>query len=74
LQAALARADLPGLADLGHRMKASARVVGATRFADQCQALEDLRDKGSLEQAATIVAALPALLAQVSACIEEEFV
>ena len=73
LQGALALADVAGLADLGHRLKASARMVGATGFAGLCQALEDLRDEGSLEQAATIVRAMPALLDQVSAGIDEEF-
>ena len=73
LQHALASADLSALADLGHRLKASARMVGAIGFADLCLALEELRDKGSLEQAAGIIQAMPEMLAQVSAGIDEEF-
>lgn len=50
----------------------SAQVVGATGFAGLCQALEDLRAGGSLEQAGAIVQAMPPL-AQVSAGIAREF-
>ncbi|MBK1713509.1 response regulator [Rubrivivax gelatinosus] len=73
LHAALEQGDLCALADLGHRLKASARMVGALGFADRCQALEDLREQGSLQQASTIVQAMPALLEQASARLDEEF-
>ncbi len=73
LQRALAQGDLPALADLAHRLKSSARMVGATRFATLCEALEALRVGGSIEQASAIVQVMPAMLAQVSAGIDKEF-
>ncbi len=69
LQATLARQDMPALADLGHRLKSSSRMVGAMGFASLCQSLEEFRDSGSVEEAQAIVARMPVLLAAVSAAI-----
>ena len=65
LETALASGDLPKLADLGHRLKASSKMVGAMGFAQMCESLEGLRDGGTLVQAGTIVRQMPALLARV---------
>jgi two-component system sensor histidine kinase/response regulator len=70
LEATLARGDLPQLAALGHRLKASSRMVGALGFARLCETLEGLRDGGSLAQAGAIVRQMPGLLARVAADID----
>jgi CheY-like chemotaxis protein/HPt (histidine-containing phosphotransfer) domain-containing protein len=48
---ALERGDIGRAADLGHRMKASARAVGAMEFSQCCHQLEQLRVGGSLGEA-----------------------
>jgi CheY-like chemotaxis protein len=48
---ALERGDLGRAADLGHRMKASARAVGAMEFSQCCHQLEQLRVGGALADA-----------------------
>ena len=62
LEEALVREDMERVCDLGHRIKSSAKAVGAMGFAQQCQQLEDLRDGGTVEQARAIVARMAALL------------
>ncbi|WP_229509295.1 CHASE domain-containing protein [Massilia sp. CCM 8734] len=69
---ALDRADVERLSDLGHRMKASAKAVGAMRFAGMCQDLERLRDGGTIEQARTLVEGMYALLEQLNEHIAHE--
>jgi CheY-like chemotaxis protein len=65
LQAALACGDMPGVADLGHRLKSSSKMVGAMAFAATCQSLEGFRDRGSVEQASAIVREMPLKLARI---------
>ncbi|MFA9275488.1 MAG: EAL domain-containing protein [Candidatus Aquirickettsiella gammari] len=60
--------DLSGLSALGHRLKSSARTVGAMRFGELCQELENLKDEGKPERADPIVEQLHLLFQQ----IEEE--
>ncbi len=72
LATTLASGDLPLLADLGHRLKASSTMVGAMGFAAMCQELESLRSGGTLAQASALVEKMPALLAKVSAELERE--
>ncbi|MES3025960.1 MAG: CHASE domain-containing protein [Pseudomonadota bacterium] len=52
---ARSRGDLVRLSELGHRIKSSARAVGAVSFGQLCAALEQLRDGGTLEQAQAII-------------------
>jgi two-component system sensor histidine kinase/response regulator len=59
LEAALQAGSLAGLKKLGHRLKSSARAVGAMRLADACLALEQVN---GIEQAAALVGPLPAML------------
>lgn len=59
--------DLPGLCALGHRLKSSARTVGALQFGDLCHELEALREAGSLDDADSIIAALKPLLTRIEA-------
>ena len=65
IEAALERKDLATLSALGHRLKSSSRAVGALGFADQCQALEQCKDSGDVEQARDIVARLRPLLERI---------
>ena len=69
---ALARADNERLADLGHRLKSSARAVGAFGFANLCEALEAQRGAADLAAARPLVARLGELLEQLREHIEQE--
>jgi PAS domain S-box-containing protein len=57
--------DLTGLAALGHKLKSSARTVGANKFADLCQELEKLKESGTLAEAETILVQLQPELDQI---------
>jgi two-component system sensor histidine kinase/response regulator len=59
---ALERGELTRVAELGHRVKSSARAVGAMRFAALCQQLEPFRDGGAVDQAHAVVTGMQALL------------
>ena len=69
LEAALVQGNLPTLADLGHRMKSSARMVGALGLATLCESLEGFRQGGTLDDAQLIVEQIPHLMARISADI-----
>ena len=69
LEVALGQGSLPMLADLGHRMKSSARMVGAMGLAALCESLESFRHGGTLDDAQLIVDQIPHLLARISADI-----
>ncbi|MFA9217834.1 MAG: response regulator, partial [Sphingomonadaceae bacterium] len=62
LDAALAAGDLRQLSELGHRIKSSARAVGAMPFGELCLALEHIQRDGDLARAGALVAALHAML------------
>lgn len=53
-----ARDDLPGLADLAHRVKGGARMIKAKGLMDACERLEAVCVRGSLPQLAEAVDAL----------------
>ncbi|WP_348698652.1 CHASE domain-containing protein [Duganella fentianensis] len=72
LDAALAQQDYAQLAELGHRIKSSARAVGAMRFGALCLALEQLRHEGELATATLLVQQLHAMLAQLEALMTQE--
>ena len=72
LDDALAQADHARLADLAHRLKSSARAVGAMGFANLCEALEAQRGADGVLEAVPIVARLGELLAQLREHIEQE--
>jgi CheY-like chemotaxis protein/HPt (histidine-containing phosphotransfer) domain-containing protein len=69
LEAALGQGNLPMLADLGHRMKSSARMVGALGMATLCESLEGFRQGGTLGDAQVIVRKIPQLASRISADI-----
>jgi PAS domain S-box-containing protein len=60
------RKNLDELCALGHRLKSSARTVGANGFADLCHNLEQLKHDGNLAQAQVIIAKLRPLLEQIA--------
>jgi two-component system sensor histidine kinase/response regulator len=69
---AIDRGDMARVADLGHRIKSSARAVGANSFADMCLALEALREDGTGEQARALLADMFALLERLNEHIAQE--
>jgi two-component system, sensor histidine kinase and response regulator len=62
VEAALAAGDMQRLSELGHRIKSSARAVGALGFAELCLALERVKPGDDPAQAARIVARMRAML------------
>ncbi len=58
VEEALARADLARVAELGHRIRSSAKAVGALRFAERCASLEHEAGVGNIEQARSVTAQL----------------
>jgi len=69
---ALAQGDMARLAELGHRIKSSARAVGAYSFAELCLALERLRKGGQIDEAHDIVMHMRPLLDQLAAHLGAE--
>ena len=63
---AFQRKNLDELCALGHRLKSSARTVGANGFADLCHSLEQLKHEGNLAQAEAMIAKLHPLLKQIT--------
>jgi HPt (histidine-containing phosphotransfer) domain-containing protein len=63
IDAALAAGELARVAALGHRVKSSARAVGAGGFADLCEQLE--AQDGRPAQARALAARLRAQLARI---------
>ena len=66
LDQALADEDMGKLADLGHRLKSSSRMVGALGFAAMCERLEEMRDDDTLLRARQVVDRMPGILALVT--------
>jgi PAS domain S-box-containing protein len=69
---ALVAQDLPRAAGVAHRIKSSARTVGALGFADTCADLEAQRERGALAQARSLAARLRAQLARLERHIVAE--
>jgi len=69
---ALGLGDLARLAELGHRIKSSARAVGAMRFGDLCLALEQVRRDADTTNARRIVQEMHAMLCVLDELIEQE--
>ncbi|MDR7051404.1 PAS domain S-box-containing protein [Duganella sp. 3397] len=72
IDAALAAADLARLSELGHRLKSSARAVGAMRFGNLCLALEQGRRDADIARACALVAQMHALLLLLGPHMEQE--
>jgi two-component system sensor histidine kinase/response regulator len=69
---ALDRGDIPRVADLGHRIKSSAKAVGAMSFAQLCQDLEDARGTLTADQGRAILSSMYALLERLAEHIAQE--
>jgi CheY-like chemotaxis protein len=69
---ALAAGEIGRAAGVAHRIKSSARTVGAMGFGDVCADLETLRERGSIAQARSLAARLRALLARLERHIAAE--
>lgn len=68
IESALERKDLASLGALGHHIKSPARMAGAIRFANLCQALEDSEN---VEQARNITSQLRLLLERIKEYIDK---
>ncbi len=73
LRAALANGDLSELSKLGHRLKSSARTVGALGVADSCETLEALDDRHGTARARQLVDSLSAELEEVARSVVRHF-
>ena len=69
---ALAAGEVGRAAGVAHRIKSSARTVGAMGFGDVCADLENQRTHGSVAQARSLAARLRALLARLERHIAAE--
>jgi len=72
VQAALEAGDIVRLAELGHRIKSSARAVGAMSFADLCLALERMTPADGIERARAVVVQMQPLLDRLREHIAQE--
>jgi PAS domain S-box-containing protein len=69
---ALAAGEVERAAGVAHRIKSSARTVGALGFGDVCADLEGQRERGSIAQARSLAARLRALLARLERHVAAE--
>jgi two-component system sensor histidine kinase/response regulator len=72
VQVALAAGDMVRLAELGHRIKSSARAVGAMSFAELCLALEKMTPSDGIETARAVVVRMQPLLDRLREHIAQE--
>jgi HPt (histidine-containing phosphotransfer) domain-containing protein len=72
VDAALADEDLAQLSELGHRIKSSARAVGAMQFGNLCLALEQGRNDPDMTKARQLVQQMHAMLDVLDSHIEQE--
>jgi HPt (histidine-containing phosphotransfer) domain-containing protein len=69
---ALAAGEVGRAAGVAHRLKSSARAVGALAFDEVCADLEAQRERGSVAQARALTSRLRALLARLERHIAAE--
>ncbi|WP_426162109.1 CHASE domain-containing protein [Pseudoduganella sp. R-34] len=72
VQVALEAGDIVRLSELGHRIKSSARAVGAMSFADLCLALEKMVPADGIDRARAIVSQMQPLLDRLREHIAQE--
>ncbi len=70
---AQAEKDLPALGRLGHKLKSSARTIGASSFADLCEKLEKANQNNNWSNAESLLEQIPVLLTQITHQLEQEF-
>ncbi|HEU0282793.1 MAG TPA: Hpt domain-containing protein [Gallionella sp.] len=74
IEEALESENIAAVSDLGHRAKSGARMVGAIEFANLCQALENGRSSGDVEQMRRIANKLRPLLNRIEEQINTNLV
>jgi len=73
MKAAQAGKDLLALGRLGHKLKSSARTIGASGFADLCEALEKAGVDNNWSSAESLMTEIPLLLERITQQLENEF-
>ncbi|WP_293006657.1 Hpt domain-containing protein [Nitrosomonas sp.] len=73
MEVAQTEKNLPALGRLGHKLKSSARTIGALSFADLCEALEKASANNNWSDAETLLAKIPLLLKRITQQLENEF-
>ena len=73
MEVAQTEKNLPALGRLGHKLKSSARTIGALSFADLCEALERASANNNWPDAETLLAKIPLLLKRITQQLENEF-
>lgn len=74
MKAAQADKALPEPSRLGHKLKSSARTIGALSFADLCEDLERAGINNNWSDAESSLVVIPAVLEQIARQLEKEFV
>ena len=72
LDIALVSGDLARASAVAHRMKSSARAVGAVSFGEVCEELEQQQRRGALAQARALGARLRSLFARLERQVATE--
>lgn len=73
MKGAQAGKDLLALGRLGHKLKSSARTIGASGFADLCEALEKAGTDNNWPEAESLMTEIPILLERITQQLESEF-
>lgn len=73
MKIAQAKKDLPALGRLGHKLKSSAKTIGALSFADLCAELEKVSINNNWFDAELLLAKISLLLVQITQQLEQEF-
>ena len=73
MKEAQSKKDLPTLGRLGHKLKSSARTIGASSFADLCEGLEKANTDSNWSDAESLLEKIPPLLERITQQLENEF-
>ena len=73
MKEAQSKKDLTELGRLGHKLKSSARTIGASSFADLCEGLEKANNDSNWSDAESLLEKIPSLLEKITQQLENEF-
>lgn len=73
MKEAQSKKDLAELGRLGHKLKSSARTIGASSFADLCEGLEKTNTNNDWSGAELLLEKIPPLLERITQQLENEF-
>ena len=73
MKEAQSKKDLAELGRLGHKLKSSARTIGASSFADLCEGLEKANNDSNWSDAESLLEKIPSLLEKITQQLENEF-